>query len=42
MLFAVGLIDLKIFDLKILSVSEFRIFESNLFHPISVDGNYEF
>ena len=41
--FAVGLMNLRIFDLKTLSVSELRmILESNLFHSIMVDGEYEF
>ena len=31
----------KMFDLKLLSVSEFRMFESNLFYRIMVDGKYE-
>ena len=35
--------NLRIFDLKMLSVSELRmILESNLFHSIMVDGEYEF
>ena len=33
-LFAVGLMNLRIFDLKMLSVSELRMWESNLFHSI--------
>ena len=41
MLFAVGLMNLRIFYLKILSVSELRMLESNLFHSIMVDGKYE-
>ena len=41
-LFAVGLLNLRIFDLKMLSVSELRMLESNLFHSIMVDGKYEF
>ena len=41
-LFAVGLINLGIFDLKMLSVSELWMLESNLFHSIMVDGKYEF
>ena len=42
MLFAVGLMNLRIFYLKILSVSELRMLESNFFHSIMVDGKYEF
>ena len=34
--------NLRIFDLKILSVSELRMLESNLFHSSMVDGKYEF
>ena len=34
--------EFKVFDLKILSVSELRMLESNLFHSIMVDGKYEF
>ena len=30
----------KIFDLKMLSFSELRMLESNLFHSIMVDGKY--
>ena len=41
-LFAVGLINLSIFDLKMLSVSELRMLKSNLFHSIMVDGKYKF
>ena len=41
-LFAVGLMNLRIFDLKTLGVSELRMLESNLFHSIMVDGKYEF
>ena len=41
-LFAVGLINLGIFDLKVLSVSELRMLESNLFHSNMDDGKYEF
>ena len=41
-MFAVGLMNLSIFDLKILSVSELRMLESNLFHSVMVDGKYEF
>ena len=41
-MFAVGLMNLSIFDLKILSVSELRMLESNLFYSIMVDGKYEF
>ena len=33
--------NLRIFDLKILSVSELRMLESNLFHSIMADGKYE-
>ena len=33
---------LRIFDLKILSVSELQMLKSNLFHSIMVDGKYEF
>ena len=40
-LFAVGLMNLRIFDLKMLSVSELRMLESNFFHSIMVDGKYE-
>ena len=39
-LFAVGVTNFKIFDLKMFSVSEFCMFESNLFHLIMVDGKY--
>ena len=38
----VGLMNLRIFYLKILSVSELRMLESNFFHSIMVDGKYEF
>ena len=38
----VGLMNLRIFHLKMLSVSELRMLESSLFHPIMVDGKYEF
>ena len=38
----VGLMNLRIFYLKILSVSELRMLESNLFHSIMVDRIYEF
>ena len=41
-LFAVGLMKLHIFDLKTVSVSEFQMFESNLFRSLVVDGKYEF
>ena len=41
-LFAVGFLNLRIFDLKMLSVSEFRMLESDLFHSIMVDEKYEF
>ena len=34
--------NLRIFDIKILSVSELRMLESNLFHSIMVDGKHEF
>ena len=34
--------NLKIFDLKMLSVSELQMLESDLFHSIMVDGKYEF
>ena len=37
---AVGLMNLRIFDLKMLSVSELLMFESNLFHSIMVAFNY--
>ena len=37
---AVGLTNLRIFDLKMLSVSELLMFESNLFHSIMVAFNY--
>ena len=33
---------LHIFDLKTVSVSEFQMFESNLFRSLVVDGKYEF
>ena len=33
------LISFKILDLKGIGVSDFRIFESNLFHSIMADGN---
>ena len=42
MLFAFGLIHFKSFNLKMLNISEFWMFESNLFHSIMVDRNYEF
>ena len=41
-MFAIGVINVKIFDLKMLSVSELRMLESNFFHSIMVDGKYEF
>ena len=34
--------NLRIFDLKMLSVSELRMLESNLFYSVTVDGKYEF
>ena len=34
--------NLRISDLKMLSVSELRMLESNLFHSIIVDGKYGF
>ena len=34
--------NLRIFDLKMLSVSSLRMLESNLLHSIMVDGKYEF
>ena len=37
-LFPVGLMSFKIFDLKMLSVYELRMSKSNLFHSIMVDG----
>ena len=40
--FAVGFMNLRIFILKVLSVSELRMLESNLFHSIIVDQKYEF
>ena len=40
-LFAVGLMNLRVFDLKMLSVSELQMLESNLFRSIMVDGKYE-
>ena len=33
--------NLRIFDLKVLSVFELEMLESNLFHSITVDGKYE-
>ena len=39
---AVGLMNLRIFDLKMLNVSELRMLESNLFHSMMVDGKHEF
>ena len=41
-LFAVCLMNFRIFDLKMLSVSELRMLESNLFQSVMVDGKYEF
>ena len=41
-LFTVDLMNLRIFDLKILSISELPMLESNLFHLIMVDEIYEF
>ena len=41
-LFAVGLMNLRIFYLKTLSVSELRMSESNLFHSVMVHAKYEF
>ena len=41
-LFAVDLLNLRIFDVKVLSVSELRMLESNLFHSFMVDGKFEF
>ena len=40
--FVVGLINLRIFDLRMLSVSELRMLESNLFDSSIADGKYEF
>ena len=40
-LFAVGLMNFKIFALKMLSVSEFTMFKSNLFYSIMVNENFE-
>ena len=34
--------NLSIFDLKMLSVSELRMLKSNLFHSIMADGKYKF
>ena len=34
--------NLRIFDLKVLSVSELRMLESNLLHSIMADQKYEF
>ena len=39
---AVGLMNLRIFDLKMLIVSELRMLQSNLFHSIMVDRKCEF
>ena len=36
-----GLINLRILDLKMLRVSEFRMLESNLIHSVMVDVKYE-
>ena len=41
-LLPVGLTNLRILDLKMLCVSEFRMLESNLIHSIMVDVKYEF
>ena len=41
-LFAVDLINLRIFDLKMLSVSELWMLESSLIYSVMVDGKYEF
>ena len=38
---AVGTINFRMFDLKMLHVSKFEIFESNLFHSIIFDGKHE-
>ena len=40
-LLAVVLMNFKIFALKIISVSEFRRFESNSFHLVMVDEKYK-
>ena len=40
--FAVGLTNLRIFNLKMLSVSELEMLESNLLCSIMVDRKYEF
>ena len=40
--FPVGLINLRIFDLKMLGVSELQMLETSLFHSIMVDGKYQF
>ena len=42
LLLAVGFMNLRIFDLKVLNVSELQMLESNLFHSIMVDQKYEF
>ena len=34
--------NLRIFNLKMLSVSEWQMLESSFFHSIMVDGKYEF
>ena len=41
-LFQVGLMNFKIFDIKVLSASELQLFESNLLNSIMVDWKYEF
>ena len=42
MLFAFGLMNFKIFDLKMLSISKFWVLKWNLFYSVMVDRKYGF